>query len=320
MQFWLADPNTNYGVILWTPDEDLDGYDMRFRSSEHTNKPKLEVIWSNQPKTVYFLKDHLGSVRATVDQTGAVVGYDDYDPWGYLLAGRTMASTVLPAATRNKFTGKERDDDYGVNWLHFPFRSYDPEIGRWLARDPWAHKYPSWSPYVYAMDNPMWFIDPDGRGVIINSSGRRLIVVGGTYKGEPILEKGIILEPGQMTDFRDPTGYDFYTIEGDENFTPVKVGDYYWAIVQPSGEARIIKPTGLMLAILNQAAKLRDSGVREVHESEKSFVSDLIEFFLKQQEKQEREKREKEKQEEERRKEEERKRAQEKRNEEHNGG
>ncbi|NUM79133.1 hypothetical protein HUU40_32650 [candidate division KSB1 bacterium] len=48
----LADPNNNYGVILWTPDEDKDWYDMRFRSSEHTNKPKLEVVWSNQPKTV----------------------------------------------------------------------------------------------------------------------------------------------------------------------------------------------------------------------------------------------------------------------------
>jgi hypothetical protein len=40
-QFWLATPNSNYGVILWTPDENLDGYDMRFRSSEHDNKPPI---------------------------------------------------------------------------------------------------------------------------------------------------------------------------------------------------------------------------------------------------------------------------------------
>ncbi len=52
VQFWLADPNSNHGVILWTPDEDLDGYDMRFCSSEHTNTPKLEVIWLNQPKAL----------------------------------------------------------------------------------------------------------------------------------------------------------------------------------------------------------------------------------------------------------------------------
>ena len=148
-----------------TPDEDLDGYDMRFRSSEHTNKPKLEVVWSNQPKTVYFLKDHLGSVRATVDQTGTVVGYDDYDPWGYILEGRTMASTILPAATRNKFTGKEWDDEFGMNWVFFPARSYDPEIGRWMARDPLEHKYPGWSPYVYATDNPIIIYDPDGRSI-----------------------------------------------------------------------------------------------------------------------------------------------------------
>jgi hypothetical protein len=116
-QFWLATPASNFGVILWTPDEDLDGYDMRFRSSEHDNKPQLEVVWSNTPKTVYFLKDHLGSVRATVDQTGAVVGYDDYDPWGYMLSGRTMATqwSATQGVAKNKFTGKEWDDDYGVN-------------------------------------------------------------------------------------------------------------------------------------------------------------------------------------------------------------
>ena len=75
----------NNGVMLWAENEDTDGYDLRFYSSETANsvdRPYLEVTWSQTAKTVYFLKDHLGSIRATVDETGAVVGYDDYDPWG----------------------------------------------------------------------------------------------------------------------------------------------------------------------------------------------------------------------------------------------
>lgn len=45
-------------------------------------------------------------------------------------------------------------------------RTYDPEIGRFLQRDPHAYLYPGVSPYVYVLNNPLIFIDPDGREVI----------------------------------------------------------------------------------------------------------------------------------------------------------
>jgi len=159
-------------VILWATNEDVAGYTMRFHSSEAANqsdRPYLEVVWSQTLKTVYFLKDHLGSIRATVldSTTAPVIGYDDYDPWGYPLALRTkpIPNAYLQGASKNKFTGHLFDDEYGINWIHTDPRSYMPDIGRWAIIDPLWLKHPDVTPYNYVLNNPLRFIDPDGMQV-----------------------------------------------------------------------------------------------------------------------------------------------------------
>jgi RHS repeat-associated protein len=166
-------------------------------SNPDSVRPKLEVTWSQIPRTVYFLKDHLGSIRASVqDTTGApVCGYDDYVPWGYILAGRSMSTAAeVPTATKNKFTGKEYDDEFGLNWNYFGARYYDPQIGRWVVRDPLAHKYPSWSPYVYTLDNPVKLLDPDGKQIKggIGIPGIRHQFFGGLPTSERMATLGIV--------------------------------------------------------------------------------------------------------------------------------
>ncbi len=107
-------------------------------------------------KFFYYLKDHLGSVRATVNGHGNVVHYDDYYPFGLQMPERTEISD----APLERFTGHELDSETGQYYAGG--RYYGPLGGRWLSVDPISDDYPSHSPYSYAANNPLSFIDPEG--------------------------------------------------------------------------------------------------------------------------------------------------------------
>jgi RHS repeat-associated protein len=66
---------------------------------------------------------------------------------------------------RYGFNGKEMDNSTGEGNLDFGARILDVRLGRWLSVDPRWSQYSEWSPFVFALDNPIRLIDSDGEGV-----------------------------------------------------------------------------------------------------------------------------------------------------------
>lgn len=125
---------------------------------------------------LHFVTDHLGSPRAVV-RGGDVAARLDLMPSGAALSDSGLDG--LPGdAARLRFAGKEDLSEPSLGLLpllDFGARLYDPLTLAWDSPDPLADKYPSLSPYAYCAGDPVNFIDPDGKRIIIGSAFRRFM-------------------------------------------------------------------------------------------------------------------------------------------------
>ena len=120
------------------------------------------VAASAQTETVtYYHSDAIGSVRMVTDANSAVLARYDYQPFGLPL------EVPPPPAEQRQFAGKERDTETGLDY--FGGRYYAGLTGRFTTVDPVLDIEQAlidpqrWNRYAYALNNPLRYVDPDGR-------------------------------------------------------------------------------------------------------------------------------------------------------------
>ena len=107
----------------------------------------------------FYHSDHLGSSSLITNKDGYLVQHIQYVPFGEVFVEERNASWSTPY----KFNGKEQDEETGL--CYYGARYYDPRTSVWLSVDPLAEKYINMSSYVYCANNPVKYIDPDGKRV-----------------------------------------------------------------------------------------------------------------------------------------------------------
>ncbi len=169
------------------------------------------------PEYLFFLRDHLGSVRVVARSDGKVVQVNHYYPYGMAYASGRMSGNAeahpvtgeggnvidgdleigggtggmelaRPGASQPyRFLGNELYTSNSLGLYDFSARMYDPALGRFLSVDPMAEGYRHLSPYAYCAGNPVVYADKDGQVI-----GRVVVgaVVGAAINGGIALLSG----------------------------------------------------------------------------------------------------------------------------------
>jgi RHS repeat-associated protein len=140
----------------------------RFVYGTRVNVPEYLVQGGS---TYRIVADHLGSPRLVLDASdGTVVQRMAYDEFGLVVLDTN------PGFQPFGFAGGLYDRDTGL--VRFGARDYDPQTGRWTAKDPIRFVGRDVNLYGYVLGDPVNFSDESGR-IIVNGIGALIGAVSG---------------------------------------------------------------------------------------------------------------------------------------------
>jgi RHS repeat-associated protein len=131
-----------------------DGSDNLLMRFEYADD-RMPVAMTRGAATYYFAYDQVGSFRVVADESGNVARRVDYDSFGNIISD-TDPSFDIPFG----FGAGVHDRDTGL--VRFGFRDYDPDVGRWTAKDPVGFAGGNVDLYGYCLNDPTNLVDPEG--------------------------------------------------------------------------------------------------------------------------------------------------------------
>jgi RHS repeat-associated protein len=124
---------------------------MRFEYAD----ARTPIAMTMGDSTYYLTHDQVGSLRVVADAASNVVKRIDYDSFGNIISDTDPSFDI-----RFGFAGGLHDRDTGL--VRFGYRDYDPDVGRWTAKDPIFFAGGDTDLYGYCLNDPIRFIDPWG--------------------------------------------------------------------------------------------------------------------------------------------------------------
>ena len=130
-------------------------------STTSSKTGSAEAIGGSQRIIFWYHPDYLGNVDLVTDIDGNAYEFFMYNPWGEQM--HHWNANTYSFSSPYRFNGKELDPETGL--AYYGARYYQNKLSVWLSVDPLAEKYPSFTPYTYVANNPLMYIDPDGREI-----------------------------------------------------------------------------------------------------------------------------------------------------------
>ncbi len=158
------------------PVAELDGAGEIVSRFVYAEKPSVPSYMIRNGATYRILSDYLGSPRLVVDANdGSIVQRIDYDVWGRVI------NDTNPGFQPFGFAGGIHDQHTGL--VRFGARDYDPESGRWTAKDPIRFQGGDANLYGYVLNDPINQVDLDGRVIQAIPATVGGAIVGGIVGG-----------------------------------------------------------------------------------------------------------------------------------------